>query len=205
MSHREVVDVWRHYCTQGSRQKFSYTWCKMNKCQLAKKLHMVLINLHLVLAILFGLQCVLKVWIYTWWYGSGTSLHIVVHVVPFINVNLHLVLAPSVLYSGENPDCTDGIVVSSMILLLISKLCEINECLLHNFLGLVEWYLTVVIHSIIATCKMKCNSQTERSLRLHLYPHLRSWWTVTTGCETTFTPIVDDGAEDMGEQGEGGV
>ena len=69
-----------------SLQKFSYTWCKINKCQLAKKLHMVLINLHLVLAILFGLQCVLKVWIYTWWYGSGTSLHMVV--VPFINVTL---------------------------------------------------------------------------------------------------------------------
>ena len=47
---------------------------------------MVLINLHLVLAILFGLQCVLKVLIYTWWYGSGTSLHMVV--VPFINVTL---------------------------------------------------------------------------------------------------------------------
>ena len=46
---------------QCSLQKFSYTWCKINKCQLAKKLHMVLINLHLVLAILFGLQCVLKV------------------------------------------------------------------------------------------------------------------------------------------------
>ena len=58
----------------------------MSKCQLAKKLHMVLINLHLVLAILFGLQCVLKVWIYTWWCGSGTSLHMVV--VPFINVTL---------------------------------------------------------------------------------------------------------------------
>ena len=39
-----------------------------------------------MLAILFGLQCVLKVWIYTWWYGSGTSLHMVV--VPFINVTL---------------------------------------------------------------------------------------------------------------------
>ena len=49
------------YSVQCSLQKFSYTWCKMNKCQLAKKLHMVLINLHLVLAILFGLQCVLKV------------------------------------------------------------------------------------------------------------------------------------------------
>ena len=60
------------YCHQCSLQTFSYTWCKMNKCQLAKKLHMVLINLHLVLAILFGLQCVLKVWIYTWWYGSYT-------------------------------------------------------------------------------------------------------------------------------------
>ena len=53
----ELVD----HPPQGSRQKFSYTWCKMNKCHLAKKLHMVLINLHLVLAILFGLQCVLKV------------------------------------------------------------------------------------------------------------------------------------------------
>ena len=75
-----------HWWRQGSRHKFSYTWCKMNKCQLAKKLHMMLINLHLVLAILFGSQCVLKVWIYTWWYGSGTSLHMVV--VPFINVTL---------------------------------------------------------------------------------------------------------------------
>ena len=58
--------------TQFSLQKFSNTWCKYPKCQFAKKLHMMLINLQLVLAIMFGLQSVLKVWIYTWWYGSGT-------------------------------------------------------------------------------------------------------------------------------------
>ena len=69
---------------QGSRQLT--LGAKWTKCQLAKKLHMVLINLHLVLAILFGLQRVLTVWIYTWWYGSGTSLHMVV--VSFINVTL---------------------------------------------------------------------------------------------------------------------
>ena len=85
----DVLETWNKNTRswwQCSLQKFSYTWCKMNKCQLAKNLHMVLINLHLVLAILFGLQCVLKVWIYTWWYGSGTSSHMVV--VPFINVTL---------------------------------------------------------------------------------------------------------------------
>ena len=73
-----------HICdTRCSLQKLSYTWYKMNQCQLAKKLHMVLKHWDLVLAILFGLQCVLRFWIYTFWYGSGTSLHMVV--VPFIN------------------------------------------------------------------------------------------------------------------------
>ena len=64
---------------------------------------MVLINLHLVLAILFALLCVLKCRFYTWWYGSGTSLRMVV--VPFINVTLGG-STECVKYTGENPACT---------------------------------------------------------------------------------------------------
>ena len=66
----------------GFSPEISYTWCKMNKCQLAIKLHMVLINLHLVLAILLGLQVCTKslnLHLVVWqWYkfthgGTGSS------------------------------------------------------------------------------------------------------------------------------------
>ena len=100
---RNLSLVWKpSLCIHAgfSPEIFLHLVRKMNKCQLAKNWYMVLINLHLVLAILFGLQCVLKVWIYTWWYGSGTSLHMVV--VPFINVTLGA-RTKCVLYTGENP------------------------------------------------------------------------------------------------------
>ena len=75
---------------------------KMSKCQLPKKLHMVLINLHVVLINLVWIAVCTNSLNLHWWYGSGTSLHMVV--VPFINVTLGArLLAPSLKYTGEIP------------------------------------------------------------------------------------------------------
>ena len=73
-------------CNHGSRKKFSYTWCKMNKCQLAKKITHGADKFTLGACHLVWIAVCTKSLNYTWWYGSGTSLHMVV--VPFINVTL---------------------------------------------------------------------------------------------------------------------